>query len=157
MSFLLQWFYLLALAIWVGSIVFFSFFTTPTLFTQLPREMASQIITVIFPRYYALGYACGAVLLLTSLIEAALMRQWPLIRLALVALMLGSTLYAGMVLRPEVHELKIQMKTVEEGTDLGIRLKGKFDRAHRLSVILNMVVLISGLFLLGIVAFRLRL
>lgn len=156
MSFLTQWFYLLALSIWVGAIVFFSFFTTPTLFTQLPREMASQVITVIFPRYYALGYICGSILLLSSLMEAALLRHLPWIRLILVSLMLGSTLYAGLALRPQVHELKVQMKAVEEGTDLSLRLKKQFDGLHRLSVILNMVVLLGGLLLIGIVAFRLR-
>lgn len=157
MSFLIQWFYLLALTLWVGGIVFFSFFTTPALFSQLPKDMASQMITVLFPRYYLLGYACGGILLLTTLIESALVRQWPWIRLLVVLLMLGSTVYAGVIVRPAVHDLKIQMKTLEEGTDLGNHLKAKFDSMHRLSVILNMVVLLGGVLLLGIVAFRLRL
>lgn len=157
MSFLIQWLYLLALTLWVGGIVFFSFFTTPALFANLPKDMASQMITILFPRYYMLGYVCGGTLLLSTLVESILVRQLPLIRLLVILLMLGSTVYAGVIVRPEVHNLKIQMKTVEEGTDLGNHLKAKFDGLHRLSVILNMVVLVSGIFLVGIVAFRLRL
>jgi TnpA family transposase len=46
---------------------------------------------------------------------------------------------------------------VEEGTPRGEELKKQFSQAHRLSVILNMIVLLCGLFLVGILAFRLRL
>lgn len=157
MSFLVQWFYQLALAVWVGSIVFYSFFTTPAIFAHLPREAAGELLSALFPRYYSLGYACGGTILFTTLLEAILVRHLPWVRLILVLIMLGSSVYAGAVVRPEVHALKIQMKTVEEGTDLAKSLKGSFDRQHRLSVILNLVVLMGGLFLLGIVAFRLRL
>ncbi len=157
MSFLVQWFYLLALAIWVGGIVFFSFFTTPALFIHLPRDMASQVITLLFPRYYTLGYFAGGTLLAMTLVESILMRQLPWIRVLLILVMLGSTGYAGALLRAEIHDLKVEMKTVVEGSDRGIQLKTKFDALHRLSVILNMVVLGCGICLLGIVAFRLRL
>lgn len=157
MSFLVQWFYLLALALWVGGIVFYSFFVTPTVFTQLPREMASQLLAVMFPRYYTLGYVAGGTLLAMTLVEAIMVRQLPWIRLILVAVMLGSTVYAGAVVRPQVHDIKLEMKSVEEGTELGKTLKARFDTMHRVSVILNMVVLVAGLFLLGIAAFRLRL
>ncbi|MDX1386269.1 MAG: DUF4149 domain-containing protein [bacterium] len=157
MSFIVQWLYILTLSLWVGSIFFFSFLTTPTVFATLPREMASQLISAIFPRYYTLGYVAGGVLLLTTLLEAILVKQLPWVRIVLVLLMLGSTLYAGMMVRPLVHDLKVEMKTVEEGTPRGKDLKAKFDSQHRLSVILNLIVLISGLFLIGILAFRLRL
>lgn len=157
MSFLAQFLYLLGLVVWVGGIIFFSFFTTPILFSELPKEMASQVIAAIFPRYYLLGYVAGGMMAFGTLVEAALVKQLPLIRVILLALMLGCSIYAGTVVRPQVHDLKIQMKTVEEGTELGATLKARFAGQHRLSVVLNMVVLIAGLILVGIVAFRLRL
>lgn len=156
MSFLSQWIYLLALSLWVGAIVFFSFFTTPTLFTQLPREIAGQVVTTLFPRYYALGYFAGGAMLLTTCYEAIRFRQMPWIRLVLVLIMLGSSVYAGTVIRPKTHDLKIQMKTVEEGTELGNQLKAQFDSLHRHAVILNVVVLVGGVFLLAFVALRLQ-
>lgn len=157
MSFLIQWIYLLALVLWVGAIVFFSFFTTPILFTHLPREMAGEAVAALFPRYYTLGYAAGGAMLAMTLLEALLVRHMPWIRVIALLVMLGSSLYAGMVVRPLVHQLKVQMKSVEEGTELASSLKGKFDKQHRLSVILNTVVLLGGIFLVAIVAFRLRL
>ncbi|KAB2840199.1 DUF4149 domain-containing protein [bacterium] len=157
MSFLAQFLYLLGLVLWVGGIVFFSFFTTPTIFTQLPKDMASLVITAIFPKYYVLGYVAGGMMALGTLTEALLVKQLPLIRVILLALMLGCSVYAGTVVRPQVHDLKVQMKTVEEDSDLGKSLKVRFDGLHRRSVILNIVVLAGGLILIGIVAFRLRL
>ncbi len=137
--------------------VFFSFFTTPAIFLQLPREMAGQLLAALFPRYYTLGYAAGGAMLATTLIEAIMVRQLPWLRALLIAAMLGTVVYAGTVVRPQVHELKIQMKAVEEGSETGKELKEKFDRLHRLSVILNVVAMGIGIFLLGILAFRLRL
>lgn len=157
MSFIVQWIYLLGLALWVGGIVFFSFFTTPTVFIQLPKEMAGAFLAALFPKYYLLGYFCGGAMALATLIEAALVRQLPWIRLLVLALMLGCSVYAGQVVRPQVHDLKVQMKSVEEGTELGKTLKARFDSLHRRSVVLNVVVLAGGLFLIGIVAYRLRL
>jgi uncharacterized membrane protein len=157
MSLLVQWFYLLALCIWVGGIIFFSFFTTPVLFSNLPKEMASQVIGAIFPRYYSLGYFCGGTLLVTTLLESLLIRHAPWVRLILILIMLGSTVYAGTVIRPKIHELKVEMKTTEENSEIGLNLKTRFDKLHRFSVILNLITLVGGLFLVGIVAFRLRL
>lgn len=157
MSFLIQWFYILALALWVGGMVFFSFFTTPVIFSALPKDMAGQVISALFPRYYQLGFFCGGMLLGTTLIEALLVRHLPLVRLILIGIMMGMTLYAGLALRPRVHDLKVEMRTVEETSPRGEALKKQFSQAHRLSVILNMIVLMCGLFLVGILAFRLRL
>lgn len=156
MSFFVQWIYLLGLALWVGGIVFFSFFTTPTVFIQLPKEMASNLISALFPKYYLLGYFCGGAMALATLIESALMRQLPWIRLLVLALMIGCSVYAGQAIRPQVHDVKVQMKSVEEGTDIAKTLKTRFDSLHRLSVVLNVVVLAGGLFLISIVAYRLR-
>ncbi len=156
MLFLSQWFYLLSLSIWVGSIFFFSFITTPTVFQELPKEIASQFLAALFPRYYLVGYIAGSILLISTFAESILSRQFPWVRIILILLMLGSSIYAGTVLRPKIHDLKIQMKTVEEDSEPGIRFKKQFDSLHRQSVIFNLLVLVGGLFLIGIVAIRLK-
>ena len=157
MSTFIQFLYLLGLSLWVGGIVFFSFFTTPTVFTQLPKEMAGTFLSALFPKYYLLGYGSGTLMLIASLAEAALLRRWPWIRLAVLAVMLGASAYAGAVIRPRVHDLKIQMRAVEADSEVGKNLKAQFDAFHRRSVMLNVIVLLGGLLLIGIVAFRLRL
>jgi hypothetical protein len=77
--------------------------------------------------------------------------------LILIGVMMGMTLYAGMALRPQIHDLKVEMRAVEEASPRGEELKKQFSQAHRVSVILNLIVLTCGLFLVGILAFRLRL
>ena len=47
--------YILSLVGWVGSIVFFSFFTAPVIFKLLDREKAGEVVGVIcFPCWLAL-------------------------------------------------------------------------------------------------------
>ncbi len=156
MAFLFQWIYLLSLSLWIGSIFFFSFITTPTLFSSLPRDMTSSVLELLFPRYYQVGYGAGSLLLLSTFLESFFVRQIPWIRLVFILVMLGCTCYAGLELRPKIHQLKVEMKSIDEETELGKTLKSRFGSLHGLSVILNLVVLTSGLFLLGIVALRLR-
>ena len=41
------------MVIWVGMIVFFTFFAAPSIFKALPRELAGEVIGHIFPKYWA--------------------------------------------------------------------------------------------------------
>ncbi|MCP5467957.1 MAG: DUF4149 domain-containing protein [Deltaproteobacteria bacterium] len=155
-SWTLQFFYLLSLVTWVGGIIFFSFFTTPMVFKHLPKEIGSHFISQIFPNYYLLAYICGAILIITSLGESILARQVPWVRIILIALMLGSSIYAGTVILPEAHRHKIELKTMEESVQATSPIKKRFDTLHLRSVILNMAILIMGFCLIGILAWRLR-
>src|SRR5580700_1638162 len=56
-----KWFYLVTLAVWIGSIVFFSFVVAPTVFRTLKPEDAAALIRRIFSKYYLIGMICGAV------------------------------------------------------------------------------------------------
>src|ERR1700693_5152655 len=55
-----KWFYLVTLAVWVGSIVFFSFVVAPTVFKTLKPEDAAALIRRIFSKYYLIGIICAA-------------------------------------------------------------------------------------------------
>ncbi len=156
LSWTLQFFYLLGLVVWVGGISFFSFFTTPMAFRYLPREIGSQFISHIFPNYYLMAYICGTILIFTSIGESILAKQVPWIRVALICLMLGSSVYAGRVILPKAHQLKVQLKALEESIQATHPIKKRFDTLHFRSVILNMAVLIMGIALIGILSWRLR-
>ena len=58
--------YLLAMVCWLGAIIFFSFFTAPVVFTVLARPDAGKVVSVIFPRYYILGYIAGSIAFLLA-------------------------------------------------------------------------------------------
>src|SRR5690242_15415064 len=133
--------YLLAMVCWLGAVIFFSFFTAPVVFTRLPIAEAGKVISTIFSRYYMLGYVAGAIALLAAIYMAVAMRGWWMLCAATIAVALGCTLYAGMVIRPRVDAIR----TVAEQPNPDPALKAQFDRMHHLSVVLNGAVLLLDL------------
>jgi uncharacterized membrane protein len=154
MQAVVKWFYLAALIVWVGEVVFFSFVVAPAMFRTFPTVDAGRAVGAVFPTYYRLGYVCGAVLLLTSLflLSGAAARGWWAVNAALAAVMLAATLYAGVVVQPRATELRPQIH------DPGAppTAKEEFDRLHRVAVQLNAVVLLGGLAVSIITAAALR-
>ena len=132
--------YLLAIACWLGAIVFFSFVTAPSVFTSLPIAEAGKVISVIFPRYYAVGYIAGSVAVLMSILftVARPARGWWGITTVLLALGLAITFYAGLVVLPRADKLR----HVAEDSSPQPEQKAEFDRLHALSVYLNGAVLL---------------
>lgn len=149
-----RWLYLLALIVWVGEVVFFSFGVAPAIFRTLPTADAGRAVGAVFPIYYRLGYVCGGVLLLTSLflLAGAASRLWWGVTAGLAAVMLAATLYAGLVVQPRATELRPQLHDAAAPPTA----KEEFDRLHRLAVQLNGVVLVGGMFVSIITARMLR-
>ncbi len=61
-----KWLYVLALVVWVGEVVFFSFVAAPALFRTFPPVEAGRAVGAILPIYYQLAYACLTLVLLGS-------------------------------------------------------------------------------------------
>jgi MFS family permease len=146
-STLINFIYLLSLVCWIGSIIFFSFFVAPVVFKNLEREKAGELVGIIFPRYYMIGYVCGTlvlgVLLLSGLETAGL--KW----CAWGIMMLG-TACAGLVVNPRAKALKEKLKVTSEPEKSD--LESHFMTLHSLSVKLNAAVLFAGLWLLWLSA-----
>jgi hypothetical protein len=144
----------LALVVWVGEVVFLSLVAAPGLFAALPRETAGQAVGALFPAYYAIGAAAGAVAVGAA---AWLWRgaprsaRWGALTIML-GLMLAATLYAGAVVHPRARALRPALHAAAEG---GAR--AEFERLHRLAVSLNVGVLLLGLASVCIGASGLRL
>jgi len=136
--------YLLALVCWLGSVIFFSFFTAPVVFTVLARPDAGKVVSVIFPRYYILGYVAGTIAFIIAvylLIQGTGVRQWWVASVLTLAIALGCTFYAGIKIRPRVDAIR----SVSEEANPDPATKAEFDSLHRLSVILNGTVLLMDL------------
>jgi hypothetical protein len=135
--------YLLAIACWLGSVVFFSFFTAPIIFTRLPIAEAGKVVSGIFPLYYALGYGAGAIAVASAIYFAAARgpRLWWGAAAFALAIALAFTLYAGMIVRPRVD----QIRSVAEQDNPDPARKAEFDHLHHLSVLLNGAVLLLNL------------
>jgi len=143
---ILLFIYLLSLVCWLGSIIFFSFFTVPVVFTRLPIVEAGKVISGIFPRYYLVGEIAGAIAVLLALYFtiANTPRRWWSGAFLSLAIALGLTLYAGLSIRPRVDEIR----SVAEVENPDPARKAEFDRLHKLSVMINGGVMILDLFAL---------
>ena len=142
--------YLLSLGCWLGAIVFFSAVVAPSVFQSIPIAEAGKLLSVLFPRYYLVGYIAGSIAVLLSfyfaLARAA--RGWWAIAAVALAIALGLTLYAGVIIRPRVDAIR----TVAEVETPDPARKAEFDRLHRTSVMLNGAVLILDLLALAATA-----
>ncbi len=142
-STLINFIYLLSLVCWVGSIFFFSFFVAPVVFKTLEREKAGELVGIIFPRYYMIGYVCGVLVLVTLLLTGpeTVDLKW----CAWGIMMLG-TASAGLGVNPRAKTLKEKLKDASETEKPD--LEARFKTLHSLSVKLNAAVLFAGLWLL---------
>jgi uncharacterized membrane protein len=145
--------YILSLVCWVGSIVFFSFFTAPVIFKLLEREKAGEVVGVIFPRYYFFGYVC-ALIALSSLLVNAQVFFGP--KQILLFIMIAGWFYAGLVVSPKSRKLKTLRQSASSAEEKE-RLEVKFKKIHSLAVKLNGTVLLAGLGLLWFSAIGLKL
>jgi Domain of unknown function (DUF4149) len=140
--------YLIALTAWVGSILFFSFAVAPLIFKVLGAEAGGKFVRALFPRYYLWGVICCAVAL-PSLVCGSL--SFPELRGPMIGVQAGLLvasllimLYCGNTLTPAINEAR----------DGGPSTSERFNRLHRRSVNLNVIVLLIGLGLL--VGFAIR-
>jgi len=138
-----RWLYLMALIVWVGEIVFFSFVVAPGLFRTFPVAEAGRAVGAVFPTYYRIGYACGMLLLVTSVLVGggAAAGGWWRVNSGVAAVMLAATLYAGVGIQPRAAALRPQLHAPETPPSV----QEEFDRLHRRAVQLNGAVLLGGL------------
>lgn len=149
-------FHVLGLAVWLGMVVFLSFVVAPSIFGAFPQEQraeAGRLMSVIFPRYYVIGYGCGGVLLLTSVLLWRLTgASGAALSAAVVGAMLAATIYAGAVIQPRVYTLRPQLNRPDTPADV----QAEFDRLHARSVQLNVAVLVGALALAAVTAGNLK-
>ncbi len=150
MAVFINFIHLLGLVMWLGSIIFFSFFAAPPIFKLLDRKQAGEVVGAIFPKYYGIGYVCSVLVTATAFMGSGGSMD-P--RMVFLALMTACTFYAGMVISPQARQVK--MALLEKPGDA--ELEKQFSSLHKFSVMLNSTVLIFGLGLLWITAMGLRL
>jgi uncharacterized protein DUF4149 len=151
---LLRFVHLLALGLWVGEITFFSFIAAPAIFRVLGAPRAGEVVAAIFPRYYALGIAAGAIALTTAVVlggRATADGPWKAAALAL-GLALAATLWAGLRVYPETRRVRAEMEIAGPASPAAER----FARLHRRAVALNAASLVGALAGLGLSAGALR-
>lgn len=141
----LRYLMLLALVVWIGGIIFFSFAVAPAVFSVLPtRALAGAVVNRSLTTLHWMGLASGIVFLVCSFFS------WKRVRLAhlLVVGMLVFTALSQFIVTPKMERLRQEMGVIDLLSPSDSR-RVSFDRLHQWSVRLEGGVLILGLIVLG--------
>ena len=117
----------------LGAMLFFPSVVAPVVFTSLSEAQAGAFLRSMFPRYYAFMIAVSLVAALLFLVA----NDESANQAAIVCLFVGvSTLWVGQWLLPRINSARDAQLTGD--TQAGRR----FDRAHKLSVGINLLQLV---------------
>jgi uncharacterized membrane protein len=152
-----KWCYLVTLAVWIGSIVFFSFVVAPTVFKTLKPEDAAALIRRIFSKYYLIGITCTAVgiVCVGLLLADRAFGRWPaILSLLLLAGMGGSDLWLRQGVMPHMNRLRDQRVAITStGQEPDAALEEEWKALHQLSVRMNVAVLLCALALVFLIVY----
>ncbi|MDR4504807.1 MAG: DUF4149 domain-containing protein [Candidatus Scalindua sp.] len=147
--------HLMSLVVWIGSMIFFSFFGAPSIFKILGRELAGDVIGDIFPKYWLIGYVCSTTALGSLIYLWRYGKSGITARIIILAVMMASTFYTGVSIGSNAGEIKAQMRTAEEG-EKKEELRHRFSKIHRRSMVMNAIILILGIVTVFMTAYHVR-
>ena len=139
-----------ALVVWLGGIVFFSFVVAPTAFSVLPaRESAGLMVGRSLGALHRIGLVSGVVFFaatfLTQLKRAKALR-------GLVFVMLLCTVASQFGVTPQMQRIRENVGGSIQALPPQDAGRAAFDRLHRLSLVLEGIVLLSGIGVLALIA-----
>jgi hypothetical protein len=120
------------ISMWIGVIVFFSAIIAPTVFKTLDEKSAGVFLRAFFPKYYLFAIVIGLAAL--ALIMIFNIEMSNILYIAIVSMTILSIISRFMI--PMINNAR----------DMGEKGKQKFNRLHALSVSLNVITLVVGLF-----------
>lgn len=126
----------LALAIWLGGMLFFAAGVAPVAFGTLPsRELAGNVVNGSMARLHLFAYVAGVLLLASYALRAWLGDRGRVaaIKAGLAALMLGIALYSGFGISAPLAEIRSRVGTIDS-LPPGDPTRARFAFLHQLSV-----------------------
>ena len=144
----LRWIHLFAFIFWYGSLLYFTFIQAPLLFKNLPRETFGLVQSKLFPAYYLISYICGALLVATYHLLHPLKDYTPqdCAKISALCLMLLFSMGQGLWIGPKVANLRVERQAAEALKDQAKvdALSKEFGKAHGISSLFNLIVIIAG-------------
>jgi hypothetical protein len=144
MTTVVRFFQFLTLGTWIGAVLYFGAIVAPAAFSVLTPDQAGALVGLTLGRLHLMGIVAGVIYLLVTAIwarsAAALLRPASL----LVVIMVVLTFISQYWVSGTMDALRGQMGSVA-ATPATNELRTSFDRLHRISVNLEMIVLGAGL------------
>jgi hypothetical protein len=145
----LRFIHLFTFVFWYGTLLYFTFIQAPVLFKTLPRDIFGLVQSKLFPPFYILSYICGTALIVTYHFTHPLKPNDPqdCVKITALYLMLLLSLGQGMWIGPKAAQLRLERMAAEEGKDTSKAeaLNREFRKAHGISSLINLLVILSGL------------
>ena len=149
----------LAIAVWIGGLIALGGIAAPAIFEvvslrQVPdgRMLSGAIVGEALRRFDVVSYGCGALILAALAVRAVLgprPRRFS-IRVAIAVLMLGTSLYAGMVLSSRIAAVQQEIGAGVAPSSLPANdpRRVEFGRLHGQSTLIQLVPILGGLVLI---------
>lgn len=145
----LRFVHLFAFIFWYGTILYFTFIQAPVLFKSLPRELFGLVQSKLFPAYYLISYVCGTVLVVTYHLLHPLKNYvtQDCVKITALCLMLLFSLGQGLWIGPRVAAIRVERQAAEvtKNTIKVDALSKEFGKAHGISSLFNLVVILCGM------------
>lgn len=132
----------IATGTWVGAIIFQSSVVAPAVFGDLDSEAARRFLRTLFPRLFRLGLICGGVTL-ACIAFIAMLSGW-----SDALYTLGAAASLMLVLESVSLWMVPRINTARDQGEAGI---ARFNRLHRISVALTVVILVVGIIVLSMI------
>jgi hypothetical protein len=148
---------LLALVVWCGGLIALGAVAAPAAFDVSAarqvgdgRLLAGAIVGEALRRFHRIAYFCGAAVIL-SLLARRILGPKPRragIRLALAAIMLGATVYAGTAVAGRIRTLQAEIGTAPSNLPESDARRAEFGRLHATSTALLLIPVLGSLALI---------
>jgi hypothetical protein len=143
-----------AVALWVGGGAAISFFVAPVVFERAgSRKLAGEIVGQVLRRFNTYALVAGPIAFAAAFLElgASIGASRTLVlKLALIAAMLGLALYSRFSLLPQIQRLRKQMGDEIDRLPRDDPRRLAFGKLHGFSVLCLMVEIILGAFALAV-------
>jgi hypothetical protein len=145
---ILRFFLVLALAVWIGGIVFFGAVVAPTVFSVLPtHDLAGNVVTRSLTMLHLTGIVCGVIYIVASLLHSYLLRG------SLHVFALHHVAVVAMIILTMVSQYGVGSRMKRLRQDIGVidnvsvddPRRVEFNRLHHWSTRLEGCVLVLGL------------
>jgi len=148
---------LVAAALWIGGLVILGVVAAPSIFDTIAargisdgRILAGAIVGEALRRLHLLSYVCGAVIIGSLVLRAALGPRPThfAVRFGIACAMLAASLFSGIVISGRIEQARLDAGGAPSSLPEGDPLRTAFGRLHAISTLLQIVPVAGGLALL---------
>lgn len=147
---------LMCLVVWMGMLIFFTFFVAPSIFKVLPRELTYDLVADLFPKFWMIGYVAGTLSLLSLIGMSIIEKTFPGLRIALLAAMTALTFYSGLVTGEKARRKMLEVRAMQDPIRKE-ELRQDFKKIHFQAAAMNMAVMASGVAVIFLTSRKMRL